>query len=112
MMISVIDKAENIAGKREEAGYQHFSPFRTITQKLLPQCLLKLLLCGKKFKTSIFTNLSHEYSSYSLILKGPFTTTVTVAGSVDQDLAAQNMHCPLYCNVVDLRIPEYQDKHL
>ena len=45
MIISVFDKVENIVGKGENAGYQHFF--------LFPQCILKRLLsqkvsfCGK-----------------------------------------------------------------
>ena len=33
MMISVFAKVENIVGKGENAGYQHFSPFPTMFSK-------------------------------------------------------------------------------
>ena len=33
MKISVSDKEENIAGKGENAGYQHFSPFPSVFSK-------------------------------------------------------------------------------
>ena len=39
-MISVLDRVENIVGKGENAGYQHFL--------LFPQCFLKTSFVGSK----------------------------------------------------------------
>ena len=40
MLISVFDRVENIVGKGENAGYQHFL--------LFPQCFKKASMCGNE----------------------------------------------------------------
>ena len=42
MMISVFDRVENILGKGENAGYQHFLLFPQCFQKLSSPVLLKV----------------------------------------------------------------------
>ena len=46
MIISVFDKIENIMGKGENAGYQHFILFPRCFQRLLSQTCQKVSLCG------------------------------------------------------------------
>ena len=47
MLISLFDRVENIIGKGENAGYQHFLLSPQCFQKLFPQSRLKSGLCGK-----------------------------------------------------------------
>ena len=60
MMISIFDRIENIVGKEENAGYQHFllflqcfqkgSPFRSLTVGIV--CFLLFQLCLQKATSS------------------------------------------------------------
>ena len=52
IMIPVLKRVENIVGKGENAGYQHFHLFPQCFQKasLFPQCFHKSGLCGKGLK--------------------------------------------------------------
>ena len=48
MMISVFDRAENIVGKEENAGYQHFLLFPQCFQKVLLIRVVKTWECAEK----------------------------------------------------------------
>ena len=48
MMISVFDRVENIVGKGENAGYQHFLLFATMFSKTLPFKVIKTWDCVVK----------------------------------------------------------------
>ena len=50
MAISVFDRIENIVGKGENAGYQHFLLFPQCLQKASFSGLLKAGLSGKKLR--------------------------------------------------------------
>ena len=54
MLISVFDRVENIVGKGENAGYQHFLLFPPCFQKFFFQGCYKLASCGKKLSKSPF----------------------------------------------------------
>ena len=47
------DKEENIVGKGENAGYQHFLLF---LQSFTKACEIKLNLCGKALKQSLYNH--------------------------------------------------------
>ena len=51
MIIYVLDWVENIAGKRENAGYQHFSFPTMFSKSSLSPCCLKSELCVVKSKS-------------------------------------------------------------
>ena len=56
IMISVFDRVENIVGKGENAGYQHFSPFPTMFSKGFILGFVKRL-CGKGLIMSLTHNM-------------------------------------------------------
>ena len=56
-MISVYDSVENIVGKGENAGYQHFLLSPHCFQRLFSQGGSKLGLCGKEWSLKVITNL-------------------------------------------------------
>ena len=47
LMSPVFDRVENIVGKGENAGYQHFLLFPNVFKSLLSQGRYKSGLCGK-----------------------------------------------------------------
>ena len=51
MMISVFDKVENIVGKEENAGYQHFLLFLRCFQKSSHTGLQKVVIAWYRVKT-------------------------------------------------------------
>ena len=51
MIISVSDRVENIVGKGENAGYQHFPLFLQCFQKDISWGCKKLELCGIELRT-------------------------------------------------------------
>ena len=53
-MISLSDRIENIVGKGENAGYQHFLLFLQCFQKPSFLGLLKIGLCGRELKYKPF----------------------------------------------------------
>ena len=56
MMIFVFDRVENIVGKVENAGYQHFLLFQKCFQKAFYSGLLKIGLCGKELTLYLLNN--------------------------------------------------------
>ena len=56
MIISVCDRVENIVGKGENAGYQHFLLFRNVLKRLLFQTRQKVSLCGSELNKLQFSN--------------------------------------------------------
>ena len=50
-MISLFDRVENIVGKGENAGYQHFLLFQQCFPKRFNVGLIGVGLCGKELKT-------------------------------------------------------------
>ena len=62
MLISVCDRVENIVGKGENAGYQHFLLFPQCFQTTSFSESLRVELCGKELiiKEKIFENIAQK----------------------------------------------------
>ena len=77
MMTSLYDRVENIVGKRENAGYQHFLLFPQCFQKPSFTGRLKSGLCGKELTPYKASDICERYSthktSYSLNISNVIT---------------------------------------
>ena len=56
-----LGRVENIVGKRENAGYQHFLLFPQCFQKVFLSGSFKIGLCGKKLSPRFYQSTAYLY---------------------------------------------------
>ena len=66
-LLIVVDKIENIVGKEENDGYQHFLLFSQCFHKALSLESLQAGLCSKKLISSIYSVKTMQFKTSFLI---------------------------------------------
>ena len=67
MIISVVDRVENIVGKGENTGYQHFLLSHNVLKRLLSQTREKVSLCESGLMTRLYYKLPSSADIKKLI---------------------------------------------